>query len=337
VRLGAYDFTDDVDPVAKDYEIANFKIHGEYDSISHTNDIAIVTLRTEAELDLVRPICLPPVRRTFFGQIATVVGWGTIEYGNNTKCSCICLTYLMVYYHLINEGGAPASKLREVSLPIWNNTDCSQAYSRNFPAEILCAGYHEGGRDTCQGDSGGPLMLQGANRRWMLVGIVSWGYRCGEPDFPGVYTRVNHYLTWIENNLGSKREPASIISPNVAPPSIPPSNPIVLPQDVSSDLTKIRNELSSLEYKLEIFIAKAHDGKEIAQRYLKKVRALKAQPSIELKDLEFLKRKVKNYITPPNWFLKQTQICLQWYPDGDKGNINLIDNYKNVDTNCVRF
>lgn len=242
----------------------------------------------------------------------------------------------MPSYYLVDKGGAPASKLREVSLPIWNNTDCSQAYSRNFPAEILCAGYREGGRDTCQGDSGGPLMLQGANRRWMLVGIVSWGYRCGEPDFPGVYTRVNHYLSWIENNLGSRREPAPISSPSVAPPIVSPSKPIVPPEDLETDLTKIRNELSSLEYNLQIFISKAYDGKVIAQRYLKKVRALKAQPNIELRDLEFLKRKVKNYITPPNWFIKQTQICLQWYPDGDKGNNSLISNCKSiVDTNLM--
>ncbi|KAG1662526.1 Proclotting enzyme [Nymphon striatum] len=37
--------------------------------------------------------------------------------------------------------------------------------------------------------------------RWTLVGIVSGGYQCGRPGFPGVYTRVTGYLNWIAQNL----------------------------------------------------------------------------------------------------------------------------------------
>ena len=256
---------------------------------------------------MVRTICLPPVRRTFFGQIATVVGWGTIDYG-------IRLCFEMIFFllfkplYFIKIGGPTASKLREVSLPIWNNTDCSQAYSRNFSFNILCAGYREGGKDTCQGDSGGPLMLQGSNRKWMLVGIVSWGHRCGEPGFPGVYTRVSQYLAWIENNLGSRKESSTIK---------PSSNPIVVPED-QTNLTKIMKELAALELKLKMFISKSYDGKIIAEKFLKRIQAFKVQSNIDLKDFEFLKKKVKNYINPPNWSLKQTQLCFQWDPDGDK-------------------
>lgn len=51
-----------------------------------------------------------------------------------------------------------------------------------------------------QGDSGGPLMLQ-VKGRWVQIGVVSFGNKCGEPGYPGVYTRVTHYFNWLQENL----------------------------------------------------------------------------------------------------------------------------------------
>lgn len=53
--------------------------------------------------------------------------------------------------------------------------------------------------DACQGDSGGPLMMR-VDTRWVQLGIVSFGNKCGEPGYPGVYTRLSEYVEWINEN-----------------------------------------------------------------------------------------------------------------------------------------
>lgn len=53
--------------------------------------------------------------------------------------------------------------------------------------------------DGCQGDSGGPLFERTTTTAETprLVGITSWGIGCGDPVFPGVYTRVSVCLAWL--------------------------------------------------------------------------------------------------------------------------------------------
>ena len=52
-----------------------------------------------------------------------------------------------------------------------------------------------------QGDSGGPLQCNMKDGRWYLAGLTSFGSGCAKPGFPDVFTRLTHYLEWINSTL----------------------------------------------------------------------------------------------------------------------------------------
>merc|ERR1712215_500897 len=80
-------------------------------------------------------------------------------------------------------GGSLGKVLMKVTVPVVSDDDCRGAYGVSEIADsMICAGLAQGGKDSCQGDSGGPFMCGS-----QLSGVVSWGYGCAEPGYPGVY------------------------------------------------------------------------------------------------------------------------------------------------------
>ena len=91
-------------------------------------------------------------------------------------------------------------------IPVIGHDNCSEYDLLNeFIVDgMFCAGYERGQIDSCQGDSDGPFVRKAKNSRggFELIGIVSWGIGCAEPNLPGVYVDVFHYLDWIEQIAG---------------------------------------------------------------------------------------------------------------------------------------
>ena len=106
-------------------------------------------------------------------------------------------------------GGRSPQRLQYVTVPVYPNSVCnSQTGYKDLGGQLtdsqLCAGNLTiGGVDSCSGDSGGPLVCDaGGFIGYVLTGVVSFAVRCGEPNFPGIYSRVTHYIEWIESKMG---------------------------------------------------------------------------------------------------------------------------------------
>ncbi|GFQ78097.1 serine protease filzig [Trichonephila clavata] len=183
VVLGTHDLVETFDSKAS--VIRNVKrmvVHRHYNAQTFENDLALLEMESSVEfLPYVVPICLPHRNEDFTGNMAFVTGWGKLTHG----------------------GDVP-NILQEVQVPIVSNGDCQRMFyhaghDKTIRSNFVCAGYSNGGQDSCEGDSGGPLMVQREDKRWVLVGTVSHGIGCADPNLPGVYMRMSSYRPWIDS------------------------------------------------------------------------------------------------------------------------------------------
>ncbi|RVE69984.1 hypothetical protein OJAV_G00083060 [Oryzias javanicus] len=166
--------------------ITTLIVHPSYNSVTSDNDIALLQLSSPVTFNsYITPVCLASTGSTFYSGVNTwVTGWGNIGSGVSLP--------------------SPQT-LQEVQLPIVGNRRCKCSYgASDITDNMVCAGLLEGGKDSCQGDSGGPLVIK-QNGRWIQAGIVSFGIGCAEPNFPGVYSRVSKYQTWINAQITSNQ------------------------------------------------------------------------------------------------------------------------------------
>ncbi|KNC85087.1 hypothetical protein, variant [Sphaeroforma arctica JP610] len=188
--IGCLDLTESDTCVVR--EIVEYKCHEEFmfDTIEGVhNDICVMKLNESVtDLEVATMNDLPA--NEVAGTNTTVVGFGTLS-----------------------ENLGASSQLQTVDLPLQPTAVCENTFNYNnkvffLPDEMMCAGYRTGFFDACLGDSGGPQFVQ--NWTQPQIGIVSWGDGCGRPDKYGVYTRVSHYIDWIQATTGTPIQLASL-------------------------------------------------------------------------------------------------------------------------------
>ncbi|XP_032870527.1 trypsin-like [Amblyraja radiata] len=164
VRLGEHDIT----ATEGSEQFINSEMvtgHPKYDYYTQDNDIMLIKLSRPAAMDS-NVVALPlPVHCAQTGDMCLISGWG------NTL-----------------DTAASGHQLQCLDAPVLSDADC---YYPGMITDNMTTG-PEGG------DSGGPVVCDG-----VLQGVVSWGYGCADRDHPGVYTRVCHYVSWINNTIAA--------------------------------------------------------------------------------------------------------------------------------------
>lgn len=174
--------------------VSYFIPHSGYTSVVKRNDIAMVFLdKSLVFSSSVRKVVMATPRafshyepwQLYGPDDCHALGWGHLAWkGSRTKT------------------------LHKVILPLISNEKCQDKLQRGsyvvWPNQ-LCTLMEGVPRDTCQGDSGGPLVCKG-----LQVGIVSFGKRCAEKDFPAFWTRVDKYFHWIYRIMTMSNDTLSV-------------------------------------------------------------------------------------------------------------------------------
>ncbi|KAB0794212.1 hypothetical protein PPYR_13832 [Photinus pyralis] len=144
--------------------------HPSYNPSTMDYDVTVLVLRNHVKMSAsAQIVSLVAAGSTEGGRVAIVSGWGALSSGGSSPLQL------------------QAVKVREV-----DRKKCNSDYGGGITDRMVC--FMDTYKDSCQGDSGGPLVSNGVQ-----VGVVSWGYGCADPRYPGVYSNVAVLRDFIDN------------------------------------------------------------------------------------------------------------------------------------------
>lgn len=149
VRLGDHNIKSNFEVAHVEKKVIRVVRHRNFDGRTLYSDIAILTLDAPVQYTTaIRPVCLPAASRQYSGEVATVIGWGSLR---ESKCfGRGSGRFQQSYRTLFSDGPQPAI-LQKVSVPIWSNELCRYKYGAAAPGGIidsmLCAG--QDSKDSC--------------------------------------------------------------------------------------------------------------------------------------------------------------------------------------------
>lgn len=144
------------------------------------------------------------------GVKVTVTGWGAI-WDPADKEIVDLLSKVSPQTDVTEKLNFPR-KLYEVDINVMDRDECRSVYK---PLQLtvadteICAMKPSSASNSCYGDSGGPLVVQAEDpKRYVQIGVVSWGDRCGRAGSPNVFARVASFSDWIKKTMDAHAGPA---------------------------------------------------------------------------------------------------------------------------------
>lgn len=183
VAVGIYDLSNFAGPRIP---VKSIHIHPQYNSTQLTKDIALIELSqpsSQPKIRLFSGNSFEGAPVSLLGRMLTAIGWGLADGATD-------------WYW--------PEKLRQVDLPVLDDSYCNNIYPYPLIASQLCAGWYVN-KDTCSGDSGGPVVTR-IDGNWVHAGLVSYGAPCDEYfGWYGVYTRTSGFIDFIKKYVPGAR------------------------------------------------------------------------------------------------------------------------------------
>uniref|UniRef100_A0A3B3Z2C0 trypsin n=1 Tax=Poecilia mexicana TaxID=48701 RepID=A0A3B3Z2C0_9TELE len=148
--------------------------HPSFNSNTYDNDFMLLKLeKAVKQTKWVKPLKLTTVvKDPEEGSVCMVAGWGRTSWN-----------------------AAVSDVLMSVNVTVVGREKCSSPafYNHTITDNMICVS----DLPAIYGDSGGPILCNGA-----LVGVTSYGYKCGLKTKPGVYAFLTKdHLDWIKKTV----------------------------------------------------------------------------------------------------------------------------------------